>query len=47
MKPQIYSFLLAGVAMMSSCSDYAYDPGEPSPARDPMESAVDLSLIHI
>jgi|GEM_PF-983089 len=44
MKPQIYSFLLAGVAMMSSCSDYAYDPGDPSPARDPMESAVDKAV---
>lgn len=35
---------MACAALMSSCSDYAYDPGDPAPARDPMESAVDKTV---
>jgi len=29
---------------MVSCSDYAYDPGEPDAPRDPMESAVEKAV---
>lgn len=43
MNPNILS-LMACAAMLASCSDYAYDPGKPAPARDPMEAAVDKNV---
>ena len=46
MKPDIFSLLIAaaGLTAASSCSDYAYEPGDPAPARDPMEAAVEKQV---
>lgn len=43
MNPYIFSLITAAWTL-TSCSDYAYNPGEPAPAGDPMAAAVEKSV---